>query len=89
MNLDRAERSQFREIAPGQFRYVAATDFFYRTDEDGWGEQQRLRWLDANLDLNALCAKGYQLTSRRVMFRYASPLGYPVNDIEYEGRCLP
>jgi hypothetical protein len=87
--LDRAELSEFHRIAPDRFEYRASTNYFYVSDSHSWAEGQRLRWLETYLDLNAICSAGYELTSRRTGLRYASPLGYPVDDIVYEGRCRP
>src|SRR5690349_8456099 len=87
--LDRAELSEFHRIPPDRFEYRATTNSFYVSDSSSWAEQQRRRWLETYLQLYAYCSAGYELTSRRTGFRYASPLGYPVDDIVYEGRCLP
>lgn len=89
VGLDRAERTQFREVAPGQFLYRATTDYFYTPDPSGWAEQERLRWLETYLATYGMCPRGYQLASRRTFFLYESKTGYPVTDIEYEGRCNP
>jgi hypothetical protein len=87
--LDRAELSEFHRTAPDRFLYRASTNYFYVSDSRSWAEGERLRWLETYLELNAICSAGYELTSRRAGFRYASPLGYPVDDIVYEGRCRP
>jgi hypothetical protein len=87
--LDRAELSEFHPVATDRFQYRATTSYFYVLDSDGLAEGERLRWLRRYFKLYAMCGTGYELTSRRTSFRYASPLGYPVNDIIYEGRCNP
>lgn len=87
--LDRAELSEFHRVSDDRFQYRASTSYFYVVDSDSWAEGERLRWLQTHLDLAAMCETGYELTSRRASFRYASPLGYPINDIVYEGHCIP
>ena len=87
--LDRAELSEFHRTAEDRFQYRATTSYFYVSDSRSWAEQERLRWLQTHLKLFAMCDTGYELTSRRAGFRYSSPLGYPINDIVYEGRCIP
>ena len=87
--LDRAELSEFHQTAADRFQYRATTSYFYVLDSRSWAEEERLRWLQTHLKLAAMCDTGYELTSRRASFRYSSPLGYPINDIVYEGRCIP
>jgi hypothetical protein len=87
--LDRAELSEFHAVAADRFQYRATTSYFYVLDSDSWAEGERLRWLQTHLNLYAMCNTGYELTSRRTSFRYVSPLGYPVSNIVYEGRCTP
>jgi hypothetical protein len=87
--LDRAEQSEFHPMGVDRFQYRATTTYFYVSDSTGWAEGQRLRWLETYLDHYAICANGYELTSRQPNVRYISPLGYPVTDIVYRGRCLP
>jgi hypothetical protein len=85
--VDRAALSRFAPLSTNTFEYAASTTLFYRTPIDSWGEEQRLAWLETWLDLHGLCPGGYVITSREVVHRYASPLGYPVDDIFYHGRC--
>jgi hypothetical protein len=85
--LDRAERSQFYQTSPFEFEYRTTTDFFRDPAPVSWAESERLNWLDAFLDRYAMCPSGYELVSRRAVVRYQAPLGYPVDDIVYRGRC--
>lgn len=87
--LDRAEQSEFHRIGADRFQYRATTNYFYVSDSQGWAEGQRLSWLQTYIDWFAICGNGYELTSRQANFRYASPLGYPVIDIVYDGYCRP
>ncbi len=86
--LDRSELARFYPVAPGEFEYWAATDLFYGARDDGLAEGERLRWLGTFVSRYALCPNGYEVTSRQAVVRYQSPLGYPVDDIVYRGRCL-
>jgi hypothetical protein len=86
-NLDRAELTQFYTLAPDAFEFRATSSFFRGVDDSFPAETERLEWLAAAVDLHAMCAKGYEVTSRQVWLRYESPLGFPVSDIAYRGRC--
>ncbi|HZT89842.1 MAG TPA: hypothetical protein VFA12_17870 [Stellaceae bacterium] len=85
--LDGAELAQFTPFPPDRFEMRAKTNLFYGPGADTWGEGQRLRWLANYVRLNSLCPRGYELNSRTVSFEYQSPLGYPVDEIVYRGRC--
>lgn len=85
--LDRAELSSFHPFSTGRFEYRASTTLFYDASPDGWAEAERLDWLRSFVDTAAICPLGYHIVSRQVVFRYASPLGYSVDDIVYQGIC--
>jgi hypothetical protein len=87
--MDRAELTEFRSVGPDQFHYIAATNLFYGPGQDTFAEDQRLRWLGIELTRRRACPHGYEITSREVMLVYESPLGYPAENIVYEGRCRP
>jgi hypothetical protein len=87
--LDRAELTEFRSFGPDRFSYTAATNLFYGSGQDTLAEDQRLRWLGIELGRRQACPLGYEITSREVMLVYESPLGYPAENIVYEGRCRP
>jgi hypothetical protein len=74
--------------ALGGFEYRAFTTLFYGPNSDGWAETQRLGWLETYVRQNGICPHGYQVSSRLVAFKFQSPLGYPVDEIIYRGRCL-
>lgn len=84
--IDGTELADLRP-APAGFEYRAATTPFYGPSADGWAERQRVNWLETYVRLNGICPHGYQLSSRRVAFKFQSPLGYPVDEIVYQGRC--
>jgi hypothetical protein len=83
---DGAELAELRP-APGGFVYRATTTLFYGPNADGWAEFQRLSWLETYVRQNGICPHGYQLSSRDVAFKFQSPLGYPIDEIIYHGRC--
>ena len=87
--LDRAELTEFRSFGPDRFRYTAATNLFYGSGQNTFAEDQRLRWLGIELGRRQACPLGYEIASREVMLVYESPLGYPAENIVYEGRCQP
>lgn len=86
--LDAAERARLFPVGSSAFIYNAQTDLFYGPSADGSAEAARLSWLSQLLAAYALCPRGYSLTSREVIFLYEDPLGEPIDDIRYKGRCL-
>jgi len=85
--IDGAEHTRVVPVGSGGFEFHAATDLFYRPDDDGWAEATRLTWLRHDPVVTGLCPHGYELVSREATFIYQSPLGDPVDDITYRGRC--
>jgi hypothetical protein len=60
---------------------------FYSPGADGEAERLRLQWLASDVNFAQFCPRDYNLLSRQVVFQYQTPLGYPVNEIIYRGRC--
>ena len=85
--LDAAERARLWPVGTSGFIYDVTTDLFYGPRADGPAEAARLSWLPELLNAYALCPRGYELTSREVIFLYESPRGEPVDNIRYKGRC--
>jgi hypothetical protein len=85
---DAAERAQLTPMGSTGFVYHASTDLFYGPSAYGWAEAQRLAWLPRFLNVYGLCPLGFTLTAREVSFLYESPLGEPIDDIRYVGRCI-
>ena len=85
--LDKAERAELVSAGSREFEYHVTTDLFYSPSAEDGAERARLRWLASDLDFAKLCPRDYDILSRQVIFQYQSPLGYPVDEIIYRGRC--
>jgi hypothetical protein len=86
-SVDRAEKTELVPVGPRDFEYHVTTDWFYSPDPEGGAERIRLRWLANDVDFAKLCMRDYDILSRQVIFQYATPAGYPVDEIIYRGRC--
>ncbi|HEY0523924.1 MAG TPA: hypothetical protein VGD08_11070 [Stellaceae bacterium] len=86
-DVDRVELSDFRPIGTDEFHYFARTTPFYGPGPGTWAGSARLRWLADYLDIFGMCPAGYVLVKRDAIFRDLDPLGYPTDEIAYEGRC--
>jgi hypothetical protein len=84
---DKIEKAELVPIGTRDFEYHVATDMFYSPSADGEAERLRLQWLTSDVNFASLCPRKYDLLSRQVVFQYQTPLGYPVNEIIYRGRC--
>jgi hypothetical protein len=81
------EQAELVPVGPQEFEYHVATDSFYPPGADTDAEAHRLHWLASDLAFAKLCSGDYDVFSRQVIFQYESPLGYPVDEIIYRGRC--
>jgi hypothetical protein len=84
---DKAEKAELVPVGPRDFEYHVATDMIYSPSAGDEVERVRLRWLAADVDFAKLCPRDYDILSRQVIFEYQTPLGYPVDEIIYRGRC--
>lgn len=84
---DKIEKAELVPVGPRDFEYHVATDMFYSPGADGEAERLRLQWLASDVNFARLCPGDYDLLSRQVVFQYRTPLGYPVDEIIYRGRC--
>jgi hypothetical protein len=84
---DKIERAELVPVTPRDFEYHVTTDTFFSPNAEGWAERSRLQWLAADVDFAKLCPRDYDILSRQVIFQYQTPLGYPVDEIIYRGRC--
>jgi hypothetical protein len=84
---DKIERAELVPVGQRDFEYHVVTDTFFSPNAEGWAERHRLQWLAADVDFANLCPRDYDILSRQVIFQYQTPLGYPVDEIIYRGRC--
>ncbi|MBV9553897.1 MAG: hypothetical protein JO032_14030 [Alphaproteobacteria bacterium] len=84
---DKAEKAELVPVGPHAFEYHVETDQFYSPNLEGGAERTRLQWLAADVSYAKLCAGDFEVLSRQVIFQYWAPLGYPVDEIIYRGRC--
>lgn len=82
---DRSALTRFEPTEHGEFRYVAGAPIDY-PENSAAAEATRMEWLRAYLDLNDLCARGYEITERKPVLTRQAILG-DVHTIYYRGRC--
>jgi len=84
---DKAEKAELVPVGLHNFEYRVATDAFYAARADDEAERLRLQWLTSDVTFAKLCPRDFDILSRQVIFQYQTPLGYPVDEIIYRGRC--
>lgn len=82
---DRVMVTDFKPTGSGGFEYRGFADAVYPLDTQE-GERSRLAMLDRWLEENAMCPRGYEITSRQPV-RRARGLLADVHDVYYVGRC--
>lgn len=78
--VQRVEATWFEPVSDTEFRYAADMAWPYT-------ESDRRRWMEEDLQNNAMCPNGYEITSQRIAIVSSTPFG----DMEREvtrGRCL-
>jgi hypothetical protein len=84
---DKIEKAELVPVGPRDFEYHVMTDAFFSPSAEGGAERSRLEWLANDVDFAKLCPRDYDVLSRQVIFQYQTPMGYPVDEIIYRGRC--
>ncbi|RXF75037.1 hypothetical protein [Hansschlegelia zhihuaiae] len=79
--IDRNATSSFTPYPDGSFRFRAEMSLAY--PDNDLGEKARMTQLQSWLDSDGVCARGYEITSRRVVPTYGL-----VSDVNYQGRCV-
>jgi hypothetical protein len=88
--VDRIDQTEFQPVGDNEFVFLARASIAYSPSAGSAAESERLEWIGSDLARNGMCPHGWFLVERTPLRRGREALlGYPVNEIQYRGRCAP
>jgi hypothetical protein len=86
--VDRIDQTEFQPVGDNEFVFLARASIAYSPSVGSAAESERLEWIGSDLARNGMCPHGWFLVGRTPLRRGREALlGYPVNEIQYRGRC--
>jgi hypothetical protein len=86
--VDRIDQTEFQPVGDNEFVFLARASIAYSPGAGSAAESERLEWIGSDLARNGMCPHGWLLVERTPLRRGREALlGYPVNEIQYRGRC--